>query len=133
MAAFGARQVMAALLDRLRGGTDPERAGAARAIYHAWAFAPRGTNIFTPEAQAEYDAVRVLRDRWDEAALREFVANPDLDVRRCILPLLNLKAERWPAELRELVTEATRISHAHPDEYIRHRGEIQAGRTVRED
>jgi hypothetical protein len=84
-----------------------------------------GAYIYTPESLAESEAVADLRAQWQEAALREFIANEDLDVRRCVLPGLTLNAANYPAEFRELVAEAVRIARAHPDEYIRHRVEHQ--------
>ncbi|WKK24068.1 hypothetical protein QZH56_36310 [Streptomyces olivoreticuli] len=131
VAAFGRHRVLAALIQYLCTGTNTERAGAARAWY--WARASlrfRGSANFekgvpTPESQAEYDAVADLSAEWSEATLREFVANDDLDVRRCILPGLSLKPESHPAELHGLVAEAVRIARTHPDEYLRHRVEHQ--------
>jgi hypothetical protein len=46
-------------------------------------------------------------------------------VRRCIRPGLPLSIERYPADLHGLVAEAIRIARTHPDEYLRHRDEIQ--------
>lgn len=131
VAVFGRREVQAALIRYLRTGTDQERAGAARAWYWAQAgLVYRGQEnyekgIATPESRAEYDAVADLRAEWGEATLREFVANDDLDVRRCILPGLSLKPEKYPEELRGLVAEAVHIARTHPDEYLRHRVEHQ--------
>jgi hypothetical protein len=129
--AFGRRRVKIALIDVLRTGTNAERAGAARAWY--WTGIPMrvagldssGCYIYTPESLAEREAVADLRAQWQETALREFVFNEDLDVRRCILPGLTLNPAKHPAEFRELVAEAVRIARAHPDEYIRHRVEHQ--------
>jgi hypothetical protein len=129
--AFGRRRVRIALIEVLRTGTNAERAGAARAWY--WTGIPMrvagvdssGAYIYTPESLAEREAVADLRAQWQENALREFISNEDLDVRRCILPGLELNPAKRPAESRELVTEAVRIARAHPDEYIRHRVEHQ--------
>ncbi len=74
----------------------------------------------------EAATVAALRARWREAALREFVANEDLDVRRCILPQISLKAADYPDDLKDLVATAAQIARTHPDEYIRHRVEHQA-------
>jgi hypothetical protein len=46
-------------------------------------------------------------------------------VRRCILPGLPVSIERYRAGLHALVAEAKRIARTHPDEYLRHRVEIQ--------
>ncbi|MFE6051332.1 hypothetical protein ACFQ6N_11275 [Kitasatospora sp. NPDC056446] len=119
--AFGQRRVRLALLGYLRTGTDPERAGAARAWYWTALSVGDGRN------GAAADEGGSIRDTWYETALREFVANADLDVRRCILPGLPLVPRAYPAELHGLVEAAVAIARSHPDEYIRHRAEIQVG------
>ncbi|MGW3040358.1 hypothetical protein ACWC9T_09975 [Kitasatospora sp. NPDC001159] len=120
MIAFGQRRVRLALLGYLQTGTDPERAGAARAWYWTALSVVSGRH-------ATADEGAIVRDSWNEAALREFVANDDLDVRRCILPGLPLVPRAYPAELHALVETAIAIAQSHPDEYIRHRVEIQTG------
>ncbi|MFD8751579.1 hypothetical protein ACFV0O_11470 [Kitasatospora sp. NPDC059577] len=119
--AFGQRRVRLALLGYLRTGTNPERAGAARAWYWTALSVGDGSN------GAAADEGASVRDTWYETALREFVANQDLDVRRCILPGLPLVLRAYPAELHGLVEAAVAIARSHPDEYIRHRAEIQVG------
>lgn len=106
--AFGPRRTQEALLEVLRTGTNQERAGAARAWY--W---------------ATLEMVEDVQVRWDRAALREFVVNEDIDVRRCLLPQLPLHPSRYPEELHPLVAEAVHIARTHPDEYLRHRVELQ--------
>ncbi|MFI2370300.1 hypothetical protein [Streptomyces sp. NPDC018833] len=64
---------------------------------------------------------------WNEAALREFVSNEHLDVRRCTLPGLPLRKSAYPPELHGLVDAAVATARSHPDEYIRHRVEHQVG------
>lgn len=131
VAAFGRRRVKTALIEVLRTGTNAERAGAARAWY--WTGVPMrvagrdscGAYVYTPQSLAGREEVADLVAQWQEHALREFISNEDLDVRRCILPGLGLNPARYPAEFRELVAEAVRIARAHPDEYIRHRVEHQ--------
>ncbi|MFJ6081779.1 hypothetical protein ACIQI8_10270 [Streptomyces sp. NPDC092369] len=126
--AFGRRRVLTALIAYLRTGTNPERAGAARAWYWAWApVRPRAGQMHVPasELRADPDALADLSATWREAALREFISNEDLDVRRCILPLLSLTPASYPADLHDLVAEAVHIARTHPDEYLRHRVEIQ--------
>ncbi|WP_431946575.1 hypothetical protein [Micromonospora marina] len=127
LAAFGRRRVQLALLEHLRTGTNPERAGAARAWY--WTQVPltylAGSRSPTPESKAEYDAFADLRREWHETALSVFVANEDLDVRRCILPGLDLSTQQYPEDLHETVAEAIRIARTHQDEYLRHRVEHQ--------
>jgi hypothetical protein len=106
--AFGVRRTQEALLEVLTTGTNPERAGAARAWY--WATLERLDDV---------------QDRWNRAALREFLANDDLDVRRCVLPGLTLDPAHHPAELHPLVAEAVHLARTHPDDYLRHRVELQ--------
>jgi len=123
--AYGRRRVQISLIDFLRTGTTQERAGAARAWY--WAQIPlrlRG-RAQTSERAADLDEVTDLRAVYHETALREFVSNDDLDVRRCILPGLPLNPRHHPVGLHDLVAEAVRIARTHPDEYLRHRVEIQ--------
>jgi len=108
LAAFGRRRVQEALLETLTTGTNAERAGAARAWY--W---------------ATFETLDDVQDRWNRAALREFVANDDLDVRRCVLPELTLDPADHPAELHPLVAEAVRLARTHSDDYLRHRVELQ--------
>ncbi|WP_329377081.1 hypothetical protein [Streptomyces sp. NBC_01716] len=71
--AFGRRQVMTALLDYLRNGTDAEQAGAERAWYCAHvplradrspAYAPGGSR------DPAMDESRDLRDKWRETLRR---------------------------------------------------------------
>jgi hypothetical protein len=132
-AAFGCLRVMDALLGYLRDGTNAERAGAARASYWAsatwrweWASDDRERGWWIHERPSDPDgSLASLWREWREASLREFVANDDIDVRRCILPGLPLSTRHYPDELHGLVAEAVSIARSHPDEYIRHRVEIQ--------
>ncbi|WP_329485077.1 hypothetical protein OG618_00540 [Kitasatospora sp. NBC_01246] len=126
--AYGYRRVRAGLLARLVGGTDAQRAGAARAWY--WTAFPLDSDGATAEhpGALELDGATdraVLVREWNEAALREFVTNEDLDVRRCILPGLPLRTSAYRPELHHLVETATAVARAHPDDYIRHRVENQ--------
>jgi hypothetical protein len=111
---LGARRVLEALLRYLESGTDAEKAGAASALY--WV----GGNPRSEELDG-------LRERLRGQMLREFVHNPDLDVRRLIIPMLRLEPEAYPEELRPLVPAVIEIARSHPDEYIRHRVEVQLG------
>lgn len=125
--AFGRRRVRSALLEYLRTGTNMERAGAARAWY--WSALPlRLSNVRAEnrtEGEAGPDDRSILAREWYEAALREFVSNEHLDVRRCILPGLPLWRSAYRPELHGLVDAAVAIARSHPDEYIRHRVEHQ--------
>ncbi|MEJ8636195.1 hypothetical protein [Streptomyces sp. MS2.AVA.5] len=128
--AFGQRRVQSALLAYLRTGTDHERAGAARAWY--WSALPPRMPLVRAEnpgaiGQPEPADRAAVVAEWNETALREFVRNEDVDVRRCILPGLSLRKSAHPAELHDLVDAAVAIARSHPDDYIRHRVEHQVG------
>ena len=132
-AAFGCLRVREALLGYLRAGVNAERAGAARASYWAsaswrWkrASGQSGRGWWAHERPRDPDgSLASLQREWREAILREFVANDDVDVRRSILPGLPLSAAHYPGGLHDLVARAISIARCHPDEYIRHRVEIQ--------
>jgi hypothetical protein len=125
--AFGRGRVRSRLIGYLRTGTDAERAGAARAWY--WTALPldhpRLRAAGPVEDRPEPDDASVGVGAWNRAALREFVDNEDLDVRRCILPGLPLWPAAYPAELHPLVEEAVAVARSHPDDYLRHRVEHQ--------
>jgi hypothetical protein len=115
-------------------GTDFEKAGATNALY--WANIPLqylgNTPAFTEEyATAESRAARnALNDLWQrkrELFLQEFVTNSDVDVRRSLIPALDLNSDSYPDSLRHLVTAAIQIARTHSDDYIRHRVEVQLG------
>lgn len=111
---LGGRRVLEALLRYLESGTDAEKAGAVSALY--WAGGnPRGEELAG------------LRERIRGRMLREFVDNPDLEVRRRIIPMLRLEPEAYPEELRPLIPVAVEVARSHPDAYIRHRVEVQLG------
>ncbi|GGO02676.1 hypothetical protein [Microbispora bryophytorum] len=119
--AFGRRRVQLALLDYLRTGTDQERAGSARAWY--WSALP--LRLLHLSAEMPANAEETAEAIWHESALREFIRNEHVDVRRCILPGLPLFPKAYPPELHTLIDTAVAIARSHPDEYIRHRVEIQ--------
>ncbi|MEV4352661.1 hypothetical protein AB0J83_50060 [Actinoplanes sp. NPDC049596] len=113
--AFGRERVMVALIEQLETGSAADAAGAARAWYAA-------------AAGVEYRRVdtEMALVRWYfGTALRRFVTDEDLDVRRCILPLLPLRPGHYPEELHDLVTQAVAIARTSDDGYLRHRVEIQ--------
>ncbi|MBX3628112.1 MAG: hypothetical protein KF892_24090 [Rhizobacter sp.] len=111
---WGGGEINRRLLRYLREGTNEEKAGAASAFY--WATSnPRDEDLSE------------LRDEIRSELLREFVENPETRVLQRIIPLLNLDAKAHPEMNRPLIKEAISIARAHPDEYIRHRVEIQLG------
>ena len=56
--------------------------------------------------------------------LKEFVTNPNVDVRRSLISRLKLDASACPQDLQPLVARAIEIARSHPDAYIRHRVEV---------
>jgi hypothetical protein len=111
---YGTRWVGEKLLRYLETGTDVEKAGAASALYWAWG---------NPGEENLTDLRRRIRCRM----LWEFVDNEDLEIRRRIIPGLDLAPEHYPEPLRPLVPRAVKIARSHPDDYIRHRVEVQLG------
>ncbi|MFK3984303.1 hypothetical protein ACI2K4_28515 [Micromonospora sp. NPDC050397] len=110
LAAFGRRRVQTRLLEHLRTGTDYEIIGAADAWYC--------TYLRVAGNDTEDDPCTDLRHDFQETGLRIFLANDDPGVRRRIISLLNLRADKSPPELRPLISEVLRIARAHPDNTI---------------
>jgi hypothetical protein len=110
----GVQQINQRLLQYLREGTNEEKAGAASALY--WAL-----------GSAREDELGELLAEVRCALLREFVHNADTRVRQRIVPMLNLDADSYAPTDRHLVQDAISLARAHPDEYIRHRIEVQLG------
>ena len=72
----------------------------------------------------------MLEDVWQQKRrllLETFVATQSVEVRRSIIPGLNLDPVAYTDGHRRLVAEAIAIARTHEDEYIRHRVEIQLG------
>jgi hypothetical protein len=132
VAAFGRRRVQLALLAYLDSDVTSDVAGAARAWYWAQAHPTyqRGSDTPTARSVAEYEADGDLRERYRRIALRRFVTETDLDVRRCLLPGLPLDERLYPAEMHDLVARAVRIGRTSSDDYLRHRVEIQVARRL---
>lgn len=131
---FGPRPVCQALLTYLTDGTNVEKAGASNALYwvtNPLRWKPSAPNFrpesATPESHAAYLALSDLRARIGCARLHEFVINSDVDVRRSIIGQLSLDPADYPTELQPLIPQAVNIARHHPDDYIRHRVEIQLG------
>jgi hypothetical protein len=114
---LGVRRVLQQLLRYLESGTDAEKAGAVSALYYA---------VDNPRDEDVAD----LRERLRCLMLREFVDNRSVYVRQRIIPSLSLEPEVYPQELRPLIPLAIESARAHPDEYIRHRVEVQLGADV---
>ena len=111
---YGAYKVIERLFRYLESGSNPEKAGAVSALY--WVKSnPKDENL------------NELKISFHSRMLNEFIENPDLEVRRRIIPMLRLEPESYPAEIRARIPVAIKIARNHHDEYIRHRVEIQLG------
>jgi hypothetical protein len=122
--ACGYRRVLEALIAYLEQGTNREKAGAARAFYWAWGLSAREDQ---KRFQQISDELADLGSRIRLIFLKTFVECEDLDVRRSIIPFLKLNPSMYPEEWRHLVPKAMDLAGIHPDEYIRHRIDLQTG------
>lgn len=111
---WGGREVNQRLLSYLQSGSNVEKSGAASAFY--WA---KGN----PRNEDLSQVHNMIRSQL----LQEFVTNEDVTVRQRIVPLLSLDELAYPPEDRALVARAIAIARTHPDEYVRHRIEVQLG------
>jgi hypothetical protein len=116
---YGSTRVATTLLRYLENGTNHERAGAASAFF--WCLGLNGSRG-TPSEDISASVAP-----FQERALRAFVGNDDLAVRRRIIPMLALRPGSYPPTLASLVARAIDIARTHSDEYIRHRVEVQLG------
>jgi len=135
--AFGPRRVNEYLLEVVEAGPDFCKAGAVNALY--WAQVPlsfRGDapaftmDHATPESRAAYEALADLWERKRTLLLKTFVSNSSLDLRRSIIPSLDLDLDplSYSESHRPLVAQAIAIARHHEDYYIRHRVELQLGK-----
>jgi hypothetical protein len=134
IAAFGHRAVNEALLEYVEQGNDFEKAGAINALYWGGMHLQfddyrRGLTLehATPESRTAYLELKDVWERKRSLFLREFVSNENVDVRRSIIPSLNLDEADYPNDLKLLIAQAVEIARNHEDEYIRHRVEVQLG------
>ena len=111
---WGGGEVNRRLLRYLHEGSNAEKAGAASAFY--WA-----------QGNPRSEELDQLRNTVRSALLHEFVKNEDLVVRQRIVPLLRLDPSAYEAEDHPLIARAVQLARSHPDEYIRHRIEVQLG------
>jgi len=130
----GHRVVNEYLLSIVEGDDNTKIAGAVAALY--WAnmqirFAgnvPQYTLQYaTPMSQEAFMALHDVWQRKRDTFLRVFVNNEDVTVRRQIIPSLKLDESAYPDGLKPLVQRAVEIARNHPDDYIRHRVEVQLG------
>jgi hypothetical protein len=142
MRVFGPRRVNEYLLGVLESGDDFHKAGAVSALY--WAQVSVSYRLTYPttsplqlrpedadqESLAVYEALSDLRERKRKLFLETFVSNPNLDVRRNLIASLDLDESAYPDTHKHLVARALQIAREHPDDYIRHRVEIQLGEVI---
>ena len=134
ISSYGHRRVNEYLLDVVEGGNDDDIAGAVAALY--WANMSLSFNTDASEFTLKYaspesrEAYLALADVWERKRttyLRVFLQNEAVRVRQQIIPSLNLDESTYPEEMRPLLRQAIEVAHAHSDEYIRHRVEVQLG------
>lgn len=113
---FGFKRVAERILKYLEEGSNFEKAGAINAYY--WA---------RVAARNDIDTYGELRQRIRDKYLTEFIENDNLQVRRCIIPSLSTDSSDYSAEVGGLLATAIKIARQHPDDYIRHRIEVQLG------
>lgn len=99
----GPRKVNEALLHYLEEGTNVEKAGAASAFYWSLMHHERVT----------HENIEDLVARKRDLFLREFVTNQDVEVKRRILPGLELKPELYSEDLRPLIPQAIQLARNH--------------------
>ena len=126
LAAFGGARVHEELLDYVERGSDFEIAGAVNALY--WATSDLEAThqegvALKPKEPPNASAKLLAREKC--LFLKTFVANDHVEVRRSIIPSLEINPSLYPEDLKPLVEEAIRIAQNHPDEFIRHRIEIK--------
>jgi len=128
VATFGLRRVNETLLKWFEIGSEMEKVGAVQAMYWASLIRGRDSDRQRPEARVWFESVGDIWMRQRCRLLREFVSNPSVVLRQRIIPHLDLSHESsYPEEVRPLVPQAIQIARNHPDDYIRHRVEIQMG------
>jgi hypothetical protein len=123
MSVFGPRPVNEYLLSVAESGTDSRIAGALKAGY--WAQWSSSNAEATQESRAAQEALPDAWHRWANLALETFVANTDVNVRRCAIAKIDVDAGRYDSAHRELLAQAIAIASNHPDDFIRRRVDVQ--------
>ena len=95
------------------GGGDLERGGVGRASY--W------VSIHLPGRDAEAE---IRLNSWK---LKTFLESDDVVAQRCLITGLRFEDDALSNEALERRDEAIKKARTHPDEYIRHRLQIQLG------
>ena len=136
---FGPRRVNEYLLAVLESGGDDHKTGAVSALYWAQMLisyrvsSPAGSPLKLKPEDADRESLaahQALSDVWQRKRklfLETFVWNENLDLRRNLIPSLNLDVGVYPDSHKPLVARAIDIARKHPDGYIRHRLQVQLG------
>jgi hypothetical protein len=124
--AFGAKRVFQSLIDFLEKGTNYEKTGAVNALH--WAGERKTTGEWGKHKHPNAD-VMALEDYRRTLYLNTFIANSDLDLRRSLITYADLDEFTANHPVKELIQKVVKIARAHPDEYIRHRVEVQLHRS----
>lgn len=112
--AIGPRRVMERLTKLLLNASENEQGGAVSAAY--WVRGDDGEQRY-----------RDARQRFRDAMLQKFVDTDSTYVRQRIISMLSLDESDYSGDASALIAEAIHIARNHPDDYIRHRIEIQLG------
>jgi len=128
---FGPHRVNDELFRYLEAGTNVEKAEGFKAFYHSTHrqhieafYRLNGGEIDPPEYFIN------LKQRLADWLLTEFVANPDLDVRRRIVVSLRVVPENYSPEIRPLLSQAIKLASEHTDTFIRNEMRHKLGEDV---
>jgi hypothetical protein len=125
----GRRRVVTTLVDIAMTGSDWLKSGATNALYWAWMPGQVGWSHgdgTDPPSQL-LEPVEDVRMAFEDWALREFIDNVDVEVRRSLLRHIVAAGRRAPG----LSARAIAIARTHPDAYIRQRIAIDLGESGR--
>ncbi|MEI6235672.1 MAG: hypothetical protein WCT04_21665 [Planctomycetota bacterium] len=122
--AFTVRQVYQHLLEFVQNGNDFEKAGAVNALH--W-IGERKTASEKENSKPDMSLMS-LDEVKRKVYLNTFISNANLDVRRSIITYVDLDAFTAAPTIKELIDKVVKLCRQHPDEYIKHRVEVQLGR-----
>lgn len=127
----GRRLVVTTLVEIAMTGSDWLKAGATNALYWAWmpgyglgwSFDVGAADDGTWPSSLLTEPVEDVRMAFEDWALREFIDNVDVDVRRSLLRHIVAAGRREPV----LFAQAVAIARTHADTYIRQRLATELG------
>jgi hypothetical protein len=96
---------------------------------------PAGSPLELKPEDADQESLaahQALSDVWQRSRklfLETFVWNENLHLRRNLIASLNLDVGAYPDSHKPLVARAIDIARKHPDDYIRHRLQVQLAET----